>query len=153
MQSAHRGNKLEIFGSPNWTVFPSTILSDGDFRLLPWKPTWNIWDSRETLCESHGNSRQSLFEILAVVNILSLISSVRGEYRAESSLWRISITMGWLQSVGSIKFQVSFSEYSLFYRALLKKGPEILSILLTNATPLAESQLVIDFTTQNDLLS
>ena len=44
-------------------------------------------------------------------------------------------TMGWLRSVGSIKLQVSFAEYSLFYRALLQKRPIILSILLTKATP------------------
>jgi len=29
--------------------------------------------------------------------------------------------MGWLRLVVSIKFQTSFAEYSLFYRALLKK--------------------------------
>ena len=43
--------------------------------------------------------------------------------------------MGWLRSVGSIKLQVSFAEYCLFYRALLQKRPIILSILLTEATP------------------
>jgi len=43
--------------------------------------------------------------------------------------------MGWLRSLGSIKVQVSFVEYSLFYRALLQKRPVILSILLTKATP------------------
>ena len=43
--------------------------------------------------------------------------------------------MGWLRSVGSIKLQVSFAEYRLFYRALLQKRPIILSILLTKATP------------------
>jgi len=45
------------------------------------------------------------------------------------------IDTGWLQSVGSIKSQVSFAEYSLFHRALLQKRPIILSILLTEATP------------------
>jgi len=43
--------------------------------------------------------------------------------------------MGWLELVGSIKLQVSFPEYRLFYRALLQKRPIILSILLTVATP------------------
>jgi len=70
--------RLKIFGSPYWTVFPSTLLSDGDFRLLPWKPVWNYVDSRENLFESYGDSRENLFEILAVVNIWSLISSARG---------------------------------------------------------------------------
>jgi len=43
--------------------------------------------------------------------------------------------MGRLQLVGSIKLQVSFAEYRLFYRALLQKRPIILSILRTVATP------------------
>jgi len=34
--------------------------------------------------------------------------------------------MGWLQSVGSIKLQVSFAEYRLFLRALSQKRPIIL---------------------------
>jgi len=42
--------------------------------------------------------------------------------------------MGWLRLVGSIKLQVSFAEYRLFYRALLQKRSMILSILLTKAT-------------------
>ena len=42
--------------------------------------------------------------------------------------------MGWLRIVGSIKWWVSFAEYSLFYRALLQKRPTLLSILLTEAT-------------------
>jgi len=32
---------------------------------------------------------------------------------------------GWLRSVGSIKLQVSFAGYRLFYRALLQKRPII----------------------------
>ena len=31
--------------------------------------------------------------------------------------------MVWLKLVGSFKFQVSFAEYSLFYRAVLQKRP------------------------------
>ena len=45
-----------------------------------------------------------------------------------------SYHMGWLRSVGSIKLRVSFTEYCLFYRALLRKRPVIQSILLTKAT-------------------
>jgi len=44
-------------------------------------------------------------------------------------------TMGWLRLVGSMKLQVSFAEYSLFYRALLQKRPTIVSILLAEVTP------------------
>ena len=43
--------------------------------------------------------------------------------------------MGWLRLVGSLKLQVSFAEYSLFYRALLQKRPIILRSLLIVATP------------------
>jgi len=43
--------------------------------------------------------------------------------------------MGWLRLVGSLKLQVSFAEYRLFYRALLQKRPAILSSLLIVATP------------------
>jgi len=50
----------------------------------------------------------------------------------EFSTW---ITMGWLRLVGSLKLQVSFSKYSFFYKALLKKRPTILRSLLIVATP------------------
>ena len=43
--------------------------------------------------------------------------------------------MGWLRLVGSLKLQVSFVEYSLFYRALLQKRPMILRSILIVATP------------------
>jgi len=44
-------------------------------------------------------------------------------------------SMGWLRLVGSLKLQVSFAEYSLFYRALLQKTPVILRSLQIIATP------------------
>jgi len=44
-------------------------------------------------------------------------------------------TMGWLRLVGPLKVQVSFAEYSLFYRALLQKRLIILRSLLIVATP------------------
>jgi len=43
--------------------------------------------------------------------------------------------MGWLRLAGSLKLQVSFAGYSLFYRALLQKRPMILRSLLIVATP------------------
>jgi len=49
--------------------------------------------------------------------------------------WSVFRAMGWLQLVGSLKLQVSFAEYSLFYRALLQKRPIILRSLLIVATP------------------
>ena len=47
----------------------------------------------------------------------------------------INVHVGWLQLVGSLKLQVSFAEYSLFYRALLQKRPITLRSLLIVATP------------------
>jgi len=44
--------------------------------------------------------------------------------------------MGWLRLVGSLKPQVSFAEYRLFYRALLQTRPIILRSLPIVATPL-----------------
>ena len=46
-----------------------------------------------------------------------------------------NVNMGWLRLVGSLKLQVSFAEYSLFYRALLQERPIILRSLLIEATP------------------
>jgi len=43
--------------------------------------------------------------------------------------------MGWLRLVDSIKLEVSFAGYHLFYRALLQKRPIILRRLLIVATP------------------
>ena len=50
-------------------------------------------------------------------------------------LSRQSTHMGWLRLVGSLKLQVSFAEYRLFYRALSQKRPIILRSLLIVATP------------------
>jgi len=47
----------------------------------------------------------------------------------------LNVYMGWLRLVGSLKLQVSFAEYRLFYRVLLQKRPTILRSLLVEATP------------------
>jgi len=44
------------------------------------------------------------------------------------------LTMGWLQLVGFLKWQVSSAEHRFFYRALLQKRPIILRSLLIAAT-------------------
>ena len=49
------------------------------------------------------------------------------------------VYMGWLRLVGSLKSQVSFAEYRLFYRTLLQKRPIILRSLLIVATPYEET--------------
>jgi len=65
----------KIFGSPDWTVFLSNLLIDGDSRLLPRKLDWIFGESHENLLESSGDSRENLIENLAVVIMLSQISS------------------------------------------------------------------------------
>ena len=54
--------RLEICGSPDWQVFLSTLLSNGDTRLLPWKLVWNFRNSRENLFESYRDSRENLLK-------------------------------------------------------------------------------------------
>jgi len=49
----------------------------------------------------------------------------------------IQCDMGWLRLVGSIKKQVSFAEYSLFYRALLQKRPIFLKEPTHRSHPIA----------------
>jgi len=56
---------------------------------------------------------------------------------------------GWLQFVGSLKLQVSFAEYSLFYTALLQKRPIILRSLLIVATPDPHDKYPLYFVTHN----
>jgi len=59
--------------------------------------------------------------------------------RKDTDTHSIEHTMGWLQLVGSLKLQVSFAEYRLFYRALLQKRPTVLRSLLIVATPYLHS--------------
>jgi len=47
-------------------------------RLLTRKPVWNFGDSRENVFDMYGDSCENLLTFLAVVIILSLISSVWG---------------------------------------------------------------------------
>ena len=59
------------------------------------------------------------------------------KYRWKNSRTQVSLatTMGWLRLVGSLKLQVSFAEYRLFYRDLLQKKPTIWRSLRIVATP------------------
>jgi len=59
----------------------------------------------------------------------------REEKEREYVCVRENTAMGWLRLVGSLKLQVSFAEYTFFYRALLQKRPIILRSLLIVATP------------------
>jgi len=46
----------------------------------------------------------------------------------------------WLRLVGSLKLEVSFAKYRLFYRALLQKRPVVLRSLLIVGTPYVYSE-------------
>jgi len=48
--------RLQIVGSPDWTLFLFSQLNVGESRLLPWKH-WNFGDSPENLFEIYGDSR------------------------------------------------------------------------------------------------
>ena len=73
------------------------------------------------------------------IKLINMSSPHHDKNNASCSWWNLIQSplgsMGWLQSVGSTKLQVSFAERSFFYRALLQKRRIILSILLTKATP------------------
>ena len=56
-------------------------------------------------------------------------------YICVSHIRYVNGAMGWLRLVGSLKLQVSYAEYRLFYMALLQKRPMILSSLRIVATP------------------
>ena len=63
---------------------------------------------------------------------------VQIHHRVEIADFHTSFLYGGLQSVGSLKLQVSFAEYSLFYKSLLQKRTIILRSLLIVATPYAD---------------
>jgi len=81
--------RLKIFGSQDLTVFLLDLLSDGDSVYTGGKLVWNFGDSRENVFDMYGDCRENLFEVLAVVIILSTISSVCGESEAKE---RVMIT-------------------------------------------------------------
>jgi len=60
--------------------------------------------------------------------------------------------MGRLRFVGSLKLQVSFAEYSLFYRALLQLRPIILRSLLIVATQYNQNEVNTMYCDMNALL-
>ena len=90
----------------------------------------------------------SLGVYMCVSLALSSFLSVRvGELQLS---WLFS-GMGWLRSAGSIKLQVSFAEYRLFYRSLLQKRRIIFSILLTKATPYVVCKCVSVFSSSRSV--
>ena len=54
----------QMLDSPDCTLFPSSLLSDGHLHLLPWNPVWNFGDFREIMFYMYGDSRESLLQFL-----------------------------------------------------------------------------------------
>jgi len=75
----------------------------------------------------HLLSLRIIFAVFVRVHFLSMCMLL--------SLCLMNVCMGWLRLVGSLKIQVTFAKYSLFYKALSQKRPIILRSLLIVATP------------------
>jgi len=69
---------LKIFGSPDHYRNPIRSFECQGLRLLTWKFVGNLGESRDIVIDMYGDSRENLLEIMAVVIILSTISSSRG---------------------------------------------------------------------------
>ena len=109
------------------------------------------WPESNTLSTDRGTERRRPIGCLTLqVNFRKRATNYRAlfwkmtwiEYTFNRQRYRVAKThrmpfflMGWLQLVGSLKLQVSFAEYGLFYRSLLQKRPIILRSLLIVATP------------------
>ena len=71
---------LKIFGFPDHYKNRVRSFECRGLRLLTGKFVANFGDSRDNVFEMYGDSRENLFEVLAVVIILSSISSVGGTH-------------------------------------------------------------------------
>ena len=78
--------------------------------------------------------------ISKLLQIIGLFCKRALQKRRYSAKDRHKLTIGWLRLVSSFKLQVSFAEYTLFYRALLQKRPIILRSVLIVATPYTYSE-------------
>jgi len=114
---------IDLCAMTHYACFEWFLAREGLIIVSP--QLFSVWMRRY-------RSRQHWF--VHVVWLIYLCAMTHYAYTNEATR-RIDRAMGWLRLVGSIKLQVSFAEYSLFYRALLQKRPIILSILLTEATP------------------
>jgi len=91
--------RLKIFGSPDYP-FPGFPFEWRGLRLLKWNPVWNFGDSHENVFDMYGDSCENLLEILAVVMILSPISSVCGASSDLSCIRKmIYMSLEWCHSL------------------------------------------------------
>jgi len=120
-----------------WSVIspiPKLNRWSSSLRLLchvPWTKDQLDWDWRFRLNDTatHCNTLQhtathcnTLQHTATHCNTLQHIAAHCNRLEIQIE-WHSKCNMGWLRLVGSLKLQVSFAEYSLFYRALLQKRP------------------------------
>ena len=80
-RTAHgRDHALNIWISRSLQKSVRSFVCRG-LRLLIWKFAGNFGDSRDNVFDMYGDSRENLLETLAVVIILSTISSIRGTHK------------------------------------------------------------------------
>jgi len=91
-----------------------------------WRRLYNTSDMPYNTWNTHHNTWNMHYYVCI---------TVYNKKYTHDNTWYSTSNMGWLRLVGSLKLQVSFAEYRLFYRALLQKRPIILRSLLMVATP------------------
>jgi len=83
-ESAHGGHQTSDFGSPDFFYFSRKVFRVTGTPFTHVKTCLKFWGIRESVFDMYGDSRENLLEILAVVIVLSLISSVRGMPHVDS---------------------------------------------------------------------
>ena len=81
----------QMLESPDRTLFPSSLLSDGHLHLLPRNPVWNCGDFPEIMFYMCGDYRENLLEFSTVVIMWSPISSVHGTWNRITLKYEIEI--------------------------------------------------------------
>jgi len=76
--TAHGGDQTSNIWISRSDSFPVRSFEWRGLRLHTWKRVWNFGDSRQNVFDMYGDSRENLSENLAVVIVLSLMSSVCG---------------------------------------------------------------------------
>jgi len=84
----------------------------------------HIWMSQVTHMNESDHTYEWIRSHISMSHVTHMNESCHPHEGVKSRLCH-DPPIGWLQSVGSIKLQVSLPEYRLFYRALLQKRPII----------------------------
>jgi len=99
---------LQLVGSLKLQVYLA------EYRLL----YWSLLQKRPIILRSAGPS--------LIIYPLDTMPLHKNLHKFLCVRYHKNLFMGWLQLVGSLKLQVYFAEYRLFYRSLLQKRPIIL---------------------------